>query len=220
MKTVKKLVATEVESSHGLLNSRPLKAIDYKPVVLMLLTARWGNFKNSNLRAVATSLALLNLGAKEHYLEQNHNFSNLSLVAGDYWYARAMVLASSLGDVRVNELLASIIGNLAEAEEELRVTENKEVDSCLSLLEKKGSFYKNAFPLGVLAGGLEEDEMGKILVRLGKEVALISQLKSLKGEEKGKVLDFCRSKVGGFLGKLKEHRCKGDLRQVIEEIGG
>lgn len=105
----------EVRSGHGLLEQFE-RSISARLVLADLLRAVVGDASIAleEVKTIAVALELMRFGADLHYGKEET--SNLSLIAADYYYARAISLASSLPNIRAVDALSRAIAEIASAE--------------------------------------------------------------------------------------------------------
>lgn len=208
-------VEAEIKRSHRFLSSRPASCFSAHLPVLTVLTARCGKYKSDFVRTVATALELLNLAAAEHYLNCSDDFDKVALIAGDYWYGRAMCIASSLNLPRINSILAEAIFDIASAEDSLTSAKDQQGDGYLDILVKRGALYRAACQIGALLSQNEE-KARDYFTKLGSKMALLSQLSErlTKGLEE---------EVGLWRGKTKEvldSLGTGKYETLLEQLTG
>jgi len=148
LKKVKEALKYEVASGHKIVLSSEEEKTDLLQAELLLLSAKFGNYDFEKLLPAALAVELFSLAFKRHYHSRlptpDSRLINFSLIIGDFYYAKALSLVSSLNDVRVVEILAQTIlsftrGNSEDLEEPERLSE-------------LAALYKTSCWLGALIG--------------------------------------------------------------------
>lgn len=175
----------EAFNSYGLLTQTKSDSVKYGTLTqLCLSAAQLGKYDFSRLMPVAMALELLELAVARHYInvgKSRHKESpvffrarlngefyqdvktqaNLPLIAGDYYYARAIMLVAPLGPQVVDALAQSIIdisqGKFINIRSET-LTE-QEVKESTEAVKKLASLYEVACYLGGWLSGISGKEL-------------------------------------------------------------
>ncbi len=138
---------------------------------IFLFTARFGDYDFEKLKLVGEALELIEMAVEEHYLPKESSekkegassdeFSdNLSLITGDYYYSRAIMLVAGLRDVSIIRVLAETVATIAEAMTFPPPVEGKPkevVSRYLEWIDKMVALYVAAPRLGAYLSNLPED---------------------------------------------------------------
>jgi geranylgeranyl pyrophosphate synthase len=155
----------------------------------MLFSGKLGKYNIEKLIPTGTALELLELAVEEHYTiseekkkiakekkklsKKDEDFtSNLSLITGDFYYSRAIMLVAGLKDVFVIRVLAESIASIAEAITYPITGEEKPKDvitGYIDWIKKIVSLYNAACYLGGYLSGVPEDKIN-ILRELGNNL--------------------------------------------------
>lgn len=156
---IKNQLSENAFSGHELLSEQASNIEDLPLAKILLNSASLGNYQSDELIPVAVGLELLRLAAERHYLDIDGQptSSNLSLVTADYYYARAISLASRLNKGYVVERMVKSIAELAEIEasKEAGVDQDEEPD--LLGGDKHVGLFKAAAELGLLMSNRSSD---------------------------------------------------------------
>ncbi len=138
---------------------------------IFLFTARFGEYDFEKLKLVGEALELIELAVEEHYppkesLEKRESPSsdefsdNLSLITGDYYYSRAIMLVAGLRDVAIIRVLAETVATIAEAMTFPPPTEGKPkeiVTRYMEWIDKITALYVASPRLAAYLSNLSED---------------------------------------------------------------
>ncbi len=173
-------------SSHPILSHKA--EIFKEPILatLLLFSGKFGHYKIEKLFPTAVAVELLELAVEEHYpiksfnkegekeekederetKEKDQDFSsNLSLITGDFYYSRAIMLVAALKDVLVIRILAESIASIAEAMSTTLPSEGKTKDLIQGYVEwvkKMVSLYDAASYLGGYLSSVSEEVISSL----------------------------------------------------------
>lgn len=151
---IKNQLSENAFSGHKLLSDQT-NDIEELPLAKALLnSASLGDYRSDELIPLATGLELLRLAAEMHYRHADGRSArdNFFLVAADYYYARAILLASGLNKGYLVERMVKSIAEIAEAEAETRAGVDQAGASDVSGGYKQASLLKAASELGLWMG--------------------------------------------------------------------
>lgn len=138
---------------------------------IFLFTARFGDYNFEKLKLVGEALELIELAVEEHYpvresqekkeSASSDEFSdNLSLITGDYYYSRAIMLVAGLRDVSIIRVLAETVATIAEAMTFAPSSEGKPkeiVNRYMEWIDKITALYVASPRLAAYLSNLSED---------------------------------------------------------------
>lgn len=183
---IKKDIAVELDYKQRLLKgSTVLKEENFDILPLLLLTsAKFGNYDFTKLEWVAVGLSLLSLGVEKHYaqmkydLSSNHSIDNLSLIDGDYFYSKGILFASRLDSSAVIGIMAQAIVDVSEAQ---AATEGNpqtwQFDDLVNpsgYRSRQSALFIAACRLGVLLSCVD-DRTSESLEKFGRLIGIISR---------------------------------------------
>ncbi|MCK4778501.1 MAG: polyprenyl synthetase family protein [Actinomycetia bacterium] len=177
---------TEVKkeaSGHPVLSGKA--DIEKEPILasLILFSGKIGKYNVEKLIPTGIALELLELAVEEHYAfdeekkkaakekakstKKDEDFTaNLSLITGDFYYSRAIMLVAGLKDVFVIRVLAESIASIAEAityPVATREGKSKEVVAgYVEWIKKIVSLYDAACYLGGYLSGAPENKINTL----------------------------------------------------------
>ncbi|MEW6188793.1 MAG: polyprenyl synthetase family protein [Actinomycetota bacterium] len=245
-----KLVATS--AGHNLFKGQGRSNRRFILTPLLLISAKFGRYNFRKLKPVAVALELLDLAVGRHYAGTNIGErraqpetrnrkpeNNLALICGDYYYAKALTLVSSLGDSQVIRILAEAIANIAEGEalpgwpigrgehlpddkSQSRLRGVRDWEKFYEKLRKKASLYVASCRLGALLAECSE-EMIVAFSHFGQNAGLVCELvKEMYRVPEGEGLrlmeearSFCE-RAKEFLRVLPDNPYRDFLHHVID----
>jgi hypothetical protein len=207
-----------------------------KPLILSLLllaSAKFGEYSFDQLEPAAAGLELLNLGANKHYRENVRDLSSgcevdsTSLIMGDYYYSKGISVASGSGISFVIEIMSQAIVDLTEAQAELGWNDrNRQAESFSRYREvwsKRAALFSAACRLGALLGEAGE-ERTRDLERFGCSIGFI--LKFTGGDDRAwgipdgqeEMMESLIVEAKRSLGNLPENEYKSFLTRLPEGL--
>jgi recombination DNA repair RAD52 pathway protein len=225
-------------ASHPTLSSK--KDLEKQPLLatLLLFAAKFGEYNFEKLFPTGVALELIELAVEEHYplkfreageeskekaeekrkrgkrkgeSEEDSEFSqNLSLITGDYYYSRAIMLVAGLRDVAVIRVLAESVATIAEAITYPLPKEGSPetlYPQYLNWIEKITSLYNASPQLGVYLSKVPP-EAGEVLQNFGKAIGGYVYVNSYMKEVEEKIF------------KQLQQEFSNRLKQSLEAISG
>jgi hypothetical protein len=183
IKKIEQIVKREAFSGHKMLekSTKELESPFFLSP-LLLISAKFNQYCYDDLEPIAVGLELLNFGVKRHYQAnfegylQDYKIDNLSLIAGDYYYARGISFASQLERSFVVEIMSQAIIEISEAQVGLKEAETyiKEdfFEKYGQSLSKQAALHSAACKLGALIGGADS-RVSKSLEKFGQSVGIL-----------------------------------------------
>lgn len=120
---------------------------------LLMLSARFGDAEQAKLCQVAAAIELLEMAVELHYGEDRK--ARLTLITGDYYYAKALSLVAPLGDQRIILLASQAISDVAQSEEKLAVGDSG--DDNREALSQRAALYRLSCHLGAHLAGVDRE---------------------------------------------------------------
>jgi len=194
---VKEQLFKSAFSGHELLAEQAGTVGDIPLAKLLFITASLGTYRPDELKHIAVGLELLRLAAEKHYppVEPAPDATrNFYLVCADYYYARAITLATRLNRGIIVEHMVNAIAELAEAQASGH--ENNATDG--SLDEKRFSLFKAAVKLGSILGECPSSLTGplvKFAISFGFIYEASGKAVHIDESKPGRLLDDARNKA-------------------------
>ncbi len=131
-------------------------------LVFLAADASGSKVDDGTLIRTATAIELLGIGISRHYEPPaDTGDPQLDLIAGDFWCARSMQVAASLGRPWLNGLLAGVVAETAVAESELSDGELS-AGQAARALGRRAELYATACEVAVAIGAPEYRREGPV----------------------------------------------------------
>lgn len=181
---------------------------------LLVLAARFNGYDSDKVCSVAAAVELLDMAVDLHYGESCK--LRLSLITGDYFYAKALSLVAPIGDQQIIFLASEAISDVARSEEKLSDRRLDRVGG--DLLEQRAALYRLACHLGARLGGVG-DERIRLLKEIGTKIGADRAERELSArgvrvERGGGVAEKCDSTIAA----LRPKEAASDLQKFIEMV--
>jgi len=197
-----------VASGREIVSSTEEEKTDLLQAKLLLLSAKFGNYDFEKLLPAALAVELFSLAFKRHYYSRlptpDSRPINFSLIIGDFYYAKALSLVSSLNDVRVVEILAQTILSFTRG--------NSEELNGIERLSELASLHQTSCWLGALVGEVDE-KVAEFLKAYGVNLGILYEAKNSSRD----VDKNCKNDVLKVLRFLPENDAKKELRLLIPD---
>jgi len=208
LKKVKEALKYEVASGHKIVLSSEEEKTDLLQAELLLLSAKFGNYDFEKLLPAALAVELFSFAFKRHYHSRlptpDSRLINFSLIIGDFYYAKALSLVSSLNDVRVVEILAQTILSFTRG--------NSEELSGIERLSELASLHQTSCWLGALVGEADE-KVVEGLKAYGVNLGILYEARNSSND----IDENYKNDVLKVLRLLPENDVKKELRLLIPD---
>jgi hypothetical protein len=179
LEIIKENLLKEAFSQHMLLESKETWfSSNLSLAKLLLLSACFGVYRLKKLVPAGLAIELLNLAVENHYYNSNNPFPGeradvLKLIGGDYFYAKGIQIASSIGDTQIVKILVEAIADIADFESHSIIARTS--DSTLPL-EKSTSLFRAAARIGSLISNCPKS-LAHILEKFAHQVGVLYKLR-------------------------------------------
>jgi len=215
LKKVEEALRREVASGHEIVLSAEKEKTDLLCAKLLLLSAKFGNYDFKKLLPAALAVEFFNFAFKKHYSHQprqrragitaiSHQQTNFSLIIGDFYYAKAISLASSLNNVRAIDILAQTILSFARG--------NSEKLSVAERLRESAVLYQTSCWLGTLISGADE-KVVETLKAYGINLGMFYEIKKRSND----TAETYKNNILKTLRLLPENDAKKELQLLIPD---
>jgi len=208
LKKVEEALKREVVSGHKIVSSSEEEKTDLLQAELFFLSAKFGNYDFEKLFPAALAVELFSFAFKRHYhspLPTPHSrLINFSLIIGDFYYAKALSLVSSLNDVRIVEILAQTILSFTRG--------NSEELSGIERLSELASLHQTSCWLGALVGEVDE-KIIEVLKTFGNNLGMFYEARNSSND----IDENYKNDVLKVLQFLPENDAKKELRLLIPD---
>ncbi len=149
---IKERLHEEVYGGHGLLMRHGVPDLG-RPILaeLALCASEAGMPDGDRLETIAVSLELIRLAVARHY-ELSSSDEKFDLITADYYYARAISLASNMPSPRAVSSLSRAVVEIASAEASFSSGKGRGIGEA----RKRAGLFAVAGELGGYVGGLDE----------------------------------------------------------------
>ncbi len=231
---IKQIVKKEVCCGHKMLEE-PLREPENAVFLslLLLTSAKFGQYPFDKLEPVAVGLELLNFGVKKHYQAsiedglQNCAVDDLSLISGDYFYSKGIFFASQLDASFVIEIMSRAIVDITEAQVELdsvdKCSKNYSFEKYWQTLSKQAALYRAACKLGTLLGQVDS-KVSRSLEKFGQLAGIIYGF-SENNSWRAEIPDIYRKNIVSLIDDAKrsvqnlpENKYRFFLTELAEEL--
>lgn len=219
LKKIEEALKHEVASGYEIVSSAEEEKTDLLQAKLLLFSAKFGNYDFEKLLPAALAVELFGMAFKRHYhfplptclpvgtavgMVPDSRLINFSLIIGDFYYAQALSLVSSLNDVRIVEILAQTILGFARG--------NSEELSGIERLRELASLHQTSCRLGALIGEVDE-KVAEGLKTFGNNLGMFYEAKNSSRD----VDKNCKNDVLKVLRLLPENDVKKELQLLIPD---
>jgi hypothetical protein len=177
LEIIRKNLLKEAFSQHTLLESKEVWfSSNLSLAKLLLLSACFGVYRLKKLVPAGLAIELLNLAVENHYYN-NHSPSKrvdvLKLISGDYFYAKGIQIAISIGDTQIVKILVEAIADIADFESHAMIAKSSDY---ILPLEKSTSLFRAAAQIGSLIGQCPKS-LTHILEKFAHQLGVLYKLK-------------------------------------------